>query len=716
MMKCCQIRPQMPPLAWCLSCVVMLLAATVGNAQDKASSTTKKPTYKSLPPAGIAIDPARRDSLASRAQSLRSRLSKTQSAGDRAADAESSDVDWRPHVSVLIRAVDLALTQNLFFKPNQVDAADRLLNEAQRRLDAAASGDRGLRLLGWKPSRSEQPQPLVGGFVSRIDGTVQPFGIVVPAGFLDAADSQQDGHRMDVWLHGRGDTKTEIPFLIERMDKPGQALPRDAFVLHPFGRHCNAFKFAGETDVYEAIEAAERLVHIDTDRIAIRGFSMGGAGCWHFAVHDSTRWFAASPGAGFVDTLVYQGWGDQPPFELTPARRQLLNWYDVLPWAGNLRNTHVIAYSGEVDKQKQAADRVAQACKAMGFQWPYVIGAGMGHKIDPASMQQIESQLAKWADPTKQTESGLPPAKLDWTTYTLRYNRAGFLTVTGLQKHWDKSVVRTDWRTEDVDVPRLVINTDGVTAMQIDWDADSWAQIRSVVGRPMQVLIAEVDDRVMPLVDESSEPGFQASLWRTGGQWKQGQPNPGVLRKSPGLQGPIDDALTEKFVMVLPSRPAKHGPVQRWIDREIRTAQRRWREIMRGEMPVVQDTDVTDDMIRDCNLICFGDYGSNTVLRKISGRLPIGWNRDRISVGDRTFDASNHVAILCYPNPLNPDRYVVVNSGLTFRTFSNNSNSRQIAMLPDWAIGEIRPGFDDSILPAPIAAEGFFDESWQLAP
>ncbi len=59
------------------------------------------------------------------------------------------------------------------------------------------------------------------------------------------------------------------------------------------------------------------LIPIDRKRISIRGFSMGGAGCWHFAVHDPTRWFAVNPGAGFVDTIQYQGWQDKMPYPLT---------------------------------------------------------------------------------------------------------------------------------------------------------------------------------------------------------------------------------------------------------------------------------------------------------------------------------------------------------------------------------------------------------------
>ena len=42
-------------------------------------------------------------------------------------------------------------------------------------------------------------------------------------------------------------------------------------------------------------------------------------------------------------------------------------WYDVLPWANNLINTRVIPYSGEKDKQRQAADRVIALTESLGI-------------------------------------------------------------------------------------------------------------------------------------------------------------------------------------------------------------------------------------------------------------------------------------------------------------------------------------------------------------
>jgi Predicted peptidase len=147
---------------------------------------------------------------------------------------------------------------------------------------------------------------------------VQPYGLVVPSSYRPGPHR----HRLDVWLHGRGETSGEVQFINERMTSAGRFTPRDAFVLHPYGRYCNAFKFAGEIDVLEALEHVKRHYPIDDDRLVMRGFSMGGAGCWQFAVHYPDHWCAAAPGAGFSETpdflKVFQKEKLQPP----PTRRR----------------------------------------------------------------------------------------------------------------------------------------------------------------------------------------------------------------------------------------------------------------------------------------------------------------------------------------------------------------------------------------------------------
>ena len=101
-------------------------------------------------------------------------------------------------------------------------------------------------------------------------------------------------------------------------------------------------------------------------------------------------------------------------------------------------------------------------------------------------------------------------------------------------------------------------------------------------------------------------------------------------------------------------------------------------------------------------------------LRRLLPRLPIRWTRDEITVAGHRFSTRDHLPMLVYPNPENPERYVVINSGFTFsRDDWHGSNARQYPHLPDFAVirydadrfSDQRP--DDTVL------AGFFNEQWQ---
>ncbi len=100
-------------------------------------------------------------------------------------------------------------------------------------------------------------------------------------------------------------------------------------------------------------------------------------------------------------------------------------------------------------------------------------------------------------------------------------------------------------------------------------------------------------------------------------------------------------------------------------------------------------------------------------MKKIADKLPIRWTADGIEVGGRKFAAGEHVPLLIYPNPLNPQRYVVLNSGFTYREYDYLNNARQVPKLPDWAIINLSEP-PNAVSPGKVVAADFFDEQWRL--
>jgi hypothetical protein len=187
----------------------------------------------------------------------------------------------------------------------------------------------------------------------------------------------------------------------------------------------------------------------------------------------------------------------------------------------------------------------------------------------------------------------------------------------------------------------------------------------------------------------------------------------GELVKRHDLQGPIDDAFMDSFTFVRPTGKAANEDVGAWAKSELDRAIVQWRQVFRGEARVKDDTMIAEEDIANSNLVLFGDPSSNAMLAKIADKLPIVWTAEAITAGERKFDAKHHALIAIYPNPINPKRYVVLNSGFTFREYAQLNNARQVPMLPDWAVVDLRtpPG---SQWPGKIADADFFGEKWEL--
>src|SRR5947208_1099962 len=178
------------------------------------------------------------------------------------------------------------------------------------------------------------------------------------------------------------------------MRQPGLLTPADTIVLHPYGRYSNAFKFAGEVDVLEAIEAVRRQYRVDDDRIAVRGFSMGGAACWQFAVHYADRWFAANPGAAFAETQRFLNVFQRETLRPNWYEQKLWHLYDCTDCAENLAQCPTVAYSGELDAQKQAADVMAEALAKQKIDLLHVIGPKTKHAYEKGAKAEVERRLA----------------------------------------------------------------------------------------------------------------------------------------------------------------------------------------------------------------------------------------------------------------------------------------------------------------------------------
>jgi dienelactone hydrolase len=662
---------------------VLTLAPAAGFADGPADNIAAN--VRSVPPLGIEVPEADRKELEDGLKSLDTLIRQIRLT--KHAD-QKRVMRLLPDVEIFSRAIHQGLEYREFFSPGDVKNAKSVLQEGLRRAE---------QLVKEEADWVTQKGLVVRGFRSKIDQTVQPYGLVIPDSYDGTGKSN---YRLDLWFHGRGERTSESAFIAGRMKQVGRIAPKDTIVLHSYGRYSNAFKFAGEVDVLEGLQHAQQNYRVDEDRIAVRGFSMGGAGCWQMAVHYPDMFFAANPGAGFSETPEFLKFFQKETLNPTWYEKKLWQLYDCTGYAVNLTHLPTVAYSGELDIQKQAADIMEEALATEGISLTHLIGPGTKHAIHADSAKIIEAKLDAIAERGRETL----PRELRFATYTLKYNRLHWLTVTGLGEHWGQARVNARL---DSNLDMIELDTKNVTGLKFSIPP---GQSPFDLARNVTVV---VNGQTIKTAKPQTDWSWNAELHLAGKEWVEGPKTSDGLRKRDNLQGPIDDAFMDSFVIVRPTGTAKHEAVQKWTTSELQHTVEQWRKQFRGDAVVKDDSAISEKDIASSNLVLFGDPTSNSVLAKIIDKLPIGWNDQSIRVGKRSFDATTHAPILIYPNPLNPERYVVLNSGFTYREFAYLNNARQVPKLPDWAIIDLRTPAD-SLWPGKVVDADFFDESWQL--
>jgi pimeloyl-ACP methyl ester carboxylesterase len=577
--------------------------------------------------------------------------------------------------------------------------------DVPRFLGVLAQGvERGRQLLAGQAPWTTQKSRRLHGFVSALDGSVQPYGLRIP----DSYDGSKPV-KLYVWLHGRDRALTEAAFL-DRAQKitPGGTNPADdgQIQLDVYGRWNGiAYHWAGEVDVFEAIAAVRARYKIDPDRILLRGFSMGGCGAWHIALHHPGYFAAAEIGAG-TWPLRSQLPGF-PPYQAGPLRI----YENIIDWSLNAFNLPIAGHGGENETgtssipppapgsksrgQLESSLRVRAQLEKEGFPAEgdpfdlhlpgtsarFFISKNTGHGTGPEVRAKLDAFLKLHGD-----RGRLSPDHIRFVTFTTRYPHSHWVTVDHLAKHYD----RADVNAQRLDSgKRYQITTTNITRLTLKETAN--ARHITIDGQLLTV-----------------KPATQLTLERTGDRWALAKPVKGLV-KTHRLQGPIDDAFMDPFLLVRPTgqpwNPEAHAQALRLLAR----FDRLYAKGLRAHPRIKDDREVTLADLAQYNLVLFGDPGSNRWIAKLQGKTPLRWTRDRVGFGAETFAAADHVPAMIYPNPLAPRRYVVINSGMTIedREFTFEYG---MPRLGDFAILPVKPGVE---WPG-IATAGLFNERWQL--
>ena len=236
-------------------------------------------------------------------------------------------------------------------------------------------------------------------------------------------------------LHGRNDALTEVSFLHQHDGLHNIPADQDWVQIDIFGRGNNAYRWAGETDMQEAVEnflAVEQLLGraalIDHNRFVLRGFSMGGAGTWHLGLHRPATWCVIGPGAGFTTSHGYRN----VPDKLPPYQEACLSIYDAVDYAENAFDVPVVAYAGADDPQLQAAKNIEEKLKGLNIPMTLLVAPDLKHQFPAEWQKKAEAEYAKF------TANGRPEQRphVHFVTYTLKYPACDWVEILALGRHY----------------------------------------------------------------------------------------------------------------------------------------------------------------------------------------------------------------------------------------------------------------------------------------
>jgi hypothetical protein len=648
-------------------------------ATKPAAKPASQPKSTTIPPQGTPLAPADQAAIEKGIKELGAAIDelKAQLHG-------KPDASFLPDVQIYHNALRYPLQYN---EPIDVKKAQAAIAEGMARATELKSG---------KHSWTEKSGPR--GYVSKIDGSVQPFILSIPANYKPG---QKEPLPLALSCHGRNERLMELEFISAKIDGLYNSStvgdPKNKFVAYLYGRYCCANKLAGEIDLFETWKRIGEQFPIDKARVAVTGFSMGGGAAWHFAAHYGSDWVCATPGAGFSESerfLHLKEQGEVPPW----YESALYHLYNATDHAANAANYPVISYAGDMDGQRQAGDVMEEAMAKEGLKLERFVGPGVGHKYEPATKKKMDERVEQIVVAGKKSM----PQRVRFNTYSLRYDTMLWVTVTGLEKHWTKAVVDAQ-----IDGGKTIrVTTQNVTSLFLKLPLEN-----PPFPRNTKVTVV-IDNQPVAFTEEAATTGM-FPLHKINGKWgteHAEKPANGLVKRH-GLQGPIDDAFLDSFVVVRPGATGLTPASAAWTSAECNHAIDHWRKQFRGEARVKSPEAVSDDDITNSNLVLFGDPQSNPLIAKILPKLPIEWTKEKLVVNGVTFPADRFVPVMVYPNPLNPKRYVVLNSGFTFRERDYTNNARQTPKLPDYAV------IDTQTPPGPngwgkLPKAGFFGEHW----
>ena len=530
------------------------------------------------------------------------------------------------------------------------------------------------RLQQQKPAYQAVAGTHLRGFRSKIDGNIQHYWLHVPE------KSINEGKPIPIVIAMPYTTGSHLPFVksyfLAAFDEDERyRLLGEQFgmaVLQPWGRGNHSGDTAiGMTDVFEALEAVKQDYKIDLDRVYLAGYCEGGR-------------LALLLGEEFPDRFAAVA--VEGPITRRPSRFGFSQAWDrfVSPinMAESLVTTPVFIEHEQRDtipiNDSVGFQRKGQAA---GAQITLVAETGGFHGFYQDPMD-IKRKLFAFFD-GKQRKVNADNVILK--TGRTKFASAYWLSVDELSQPMKMATVEAHWQaagkidlhSENVDT--ITIHADRLPQLGLSLSI-SWNDEPVYSGKPAQ--------STLTLRPKSHTVAPPSSVDRPVG----------------AVHGPLLEAFGDAVLIV----KGHHGSPEEnaGVDRLAGEICATWERNFFVDCPAKLDGEVTEDEMKQRNLVLIGDASLNSIVARLAGKIPLSSSPAGITIAGNTFPGAHLGYELAYPNPLNVEKYVVL------------IGATQMAGVPAWRLDLSRDGVCDYFIvqlsgsKLDLSDAGYFDRTW----
>ncbi len=537
-------------------------------------------------------------------------------------------------------------------------------------------------------------------FVSRIDGSVQYYGVTPPT--QGAAEAAEVRPGLALSLHGAG------------VEGAGQANSYghkpDLYVVAPTNRRAFGFDWEdwGRMDAVEVLELAEARFGTDPRRTWLTGHSMGGHGTWQIGAQFPGRFAAIAPSAGWREFWTYGGQpdfgGDDPIGQmlvraLSPSRTSLLDQ--------NYRNAGVYILHGDRDDNVPVTEARAMRSRLAEFHpnFAYYEQPGAGHWWGNACVD--------WPPLFEFLRRNTIPEPTAWrrvefvTANPAINPRCSWVTVEAQQNALEPTRVSA---SIDPGARKIQVEAENLARIAFDLSAYGAAQPNAepllATGLPVTV---EVEGTTVELgFDDPSKP---LRIERLGdGAWRPAAAfDPS--RKGPHRAGPFKEAFQHQMVFVYGTQGS--AAENAWAYQKARYDHETWRYRGNGAVEVVADTDFDPAAYPDRGVILYGNRSQNAAWTKVLEDAPFDVESGRLRVGDRVRTGDSLALLAVHPRRDSDEASVAVIAATGLPGAHTTDHLPYFVSgvaYPDWTVLDVT--FLEQGLPGIVGA-GFFSLDWE---